>query len=153
LVELGIYPAANPLDSTSKMLEPRIVGIEHYEVAQEVKRILQHYENLKDIIAILGMSELSEEDRNLVYRARKLQKFLSQPFFVAESYSGRAGKYVPLKETVASFKEIVEGRCDDMPEDAFYMVGNIEEAKAKAKQLLAEGEEKTKVKVKKEEYV
>lgn len=153
LVELGIYPAANPLDSTSKMLEPRVVGREHYEVAQEVKRILQHYENLKDIIAILGMSELSEEDRKLVYRARKLQKFLSQPFFVAESYSGRAGKYVPLKETVASFKEIVEGRCDDLPEDAFYMVGNIEEAKAKARQLLGEEEEKAKVKVKKEEYV
>lgn len=153
LVELGIYPAANPLDSTSKMLDPRIVGIEHYEVAQEVKRILQHYENLKDIIAILGMSELSEDDRALVYRARKVQKFLSQPFFVAESYSGRQGKYVTLKEAVSSFKEIVEGRCDDMPEDAFYMVGNLDEAKEKAQKLLAEEEEKAKVKVKKEEYV
>ena len=153
LVELGIYPAANPLDSSSKMLDPRIVGKEHYEVAQEVKRILQHYENLKDIIAILGMSELSEEDRKLVYRARKLQKYLSQPFFVAESYSGRVGKYVSLKETVAGFKEIVEGRCDDLPEDAFYMVGNIEEAKEKARKLVEEEQARAKVSVKKEEYV
>ncbi|HNW31351.1 MAG TPA: hypothetical protein PKN77_01580, partial [Caldisericia bacterium] len=137
----------------SKMLDPRIVGKEHYEVAQEVKRILQHYENLKDIIAILGMSELSEEDRKLVYRARKLQKYLSQPFFVAESYSGRAGKYVSLKETVAGFKEIVEGRCDDLPEDAFYMVGNIEEAKEKARKLVEEEQARAKVSVKKEEYV
>ncbi|NMD14527.1 MAG: F0F1 ATP synthase subunit beta, partial [Caldisericales bacterium] len=143
----------NPLDSSSKMLDPRIVGKEHYEVAQEVKRILQHYENLKDIIAILGMSELSEEDRKLVYRARKLQKYLSQPFFVAESYSGRAGKYVSLKETVAGFKEIVEGRCDDLPEDAFYMVGNIEEAKEKARKLVEEEQARAKVSVKKEEYV
>lgn len=153
LVELGIYPAANPLDSTSKMLDPRIVGHEHYEVAQEVKKVLQHYENLKDIISILGMSELSEEDRQLVYRARKIQKFLSQPFFVAESYSGRTGKNVTLKETIEGFREIVRGNCDNLPEDAFYMVGGIEEVKEKARTLLEEEQNKAKVKIKKEEYV
>lgn len=153
LVELGIYPAANPLTSSSKMLDPRIVGTDHYEVAMEVKRILQHYENLKDIIAILGMSELSEEDRLLVYRARKVQKFLSQPMHVAESYTGLKGASVPLKDTIASFKEVILGNCDDMPEDAFYMVGNLEEAKAKAAKLKAEEEKAAAAKVKKGEYV
>jgi F-type H+-transporting ATPase subunit beta len=153
LVELGIYPAANPLTSSSKMLDPRIVGTDHYEVAMEVKRILQHYENLKDIIAILGMSELSEEDRLLVYRARKVQKFLSQPMHVAESYTGLKGASVPLKDTISSFKEVISGNCDDMPEDAFYMVGNLEEAKAKAAKLKAEEEKAAAAKVKKGEYV
>lgn len=156
LVELGIYPAASPLLSGSKMLDPNIVTPDHYNVAQEVKRILQHYENLKDIIAILGMSELSEEDRQLVYRARKIQKFLSQPMHVAEQFTGKAGVSIPLSETVAGFKELVEGRCDDLPEDAFYMVGNIESAREKAEQILSEEEKsktKKEVKVKKEEYV
>lgn len=153
LVELGIYPAANPLTSSSKMLDPRIVGTDHYEVAMEVKRILQHYENLKDIIAILGMSELSEEDRLLVYRARKVQKFLSQPMFVAETYTGLKGASVPLRETVASFKEVISGNCDDMPEEAFYMVGNLEQAKEKAARLKAEEEKAASVKIKKGEYV
>lgn len=154
LVELGIYPAASPLLSGSKMLDPNIITKDHYEVAQEVKRILQHYENLKDIIAILGMSELSEEDRQLVYRARKIQKFLSQPMHVAAQFTGQPGVSIPLSETVQGFKELIDGQCDDMPEDAFYMVGNMESARKKADKILQEEEKDTsKVKVKKEEYV
>jgi len=154
LVELGIYPAASPLLSGSKMLDPNIISQDHYEVAQEVKRILQHYENLKDIIAILGMSELSEEDRQLVYRARKIQKFLSQPMHVAEQFTGQTGVSIPLSETVYGFKELIDGNCDDMPEDAFYMVGNIDSAREKSERMIREEEKDTsKVDVKKEEYV
>lgn len=130
LVELGIYPAADPLNSTSKILEPEIVGSKHYYVAQNVKRILERYKELSDILSILGMSELSLEDRLIVERARKIQKFLSQPFFVASAYSGRDGKYVSIEETVESFREIIDGECDEIPEDKFYMVGNIEEVKS-----------------------
>ncbi len=155
LVELGIYPAASPLLSGSKMLDPNIITKDHYDVAQEVKRILQHYENLKDIIAILGMSELSEEDRQLVYRARKIQKFLSQPMHVAEQFTGQPGASIPLAETVQGFKELIEGKCDDMPEDAFYMVGNLDSAREKAERILGEEKKSTtkEVEVKKEEYV
>jgi F-type H+-transporting ATPase subunit beta len=135
IVELGIYPAVDPLDSTSRILDPRIVGEEHYQVARSVQRILQRYKELQDIIAILGMEELSEEDKLTVYRARKLQKFLSQPFFVAEVFTGTEGKYVKLEETIRGFKEIVEGRHDDIPEQAFYMVGGIDEVLEKAKSL------------------
>jgi F-type H+/Na+-transporting ATPase subunit beta len=135
IVELGIYPAVDPLDSTSRILDPKVLGDEHYNVAREVQRILQKYKELQDIIAILGMDELSEEDKIVVARARKIQRFLSQPFFVAEAFTGSAGKYVPLKETVKGFKEIVEGKHDDLPEQAFYMVGPIEEAVEKAKKL------------------
>ena len=135
IVELGIYPAIDPLDSTSRQLEPHIVGQEHYEVARKVQSILQKYKELKDIIAILGMDELSEEDKLTVYRARKIQKFLSQPFFVAEVFTGSPGKYVPVKETIRGFKGIAEGEYDDLPEQAFFMVGNIDEAVAKAKSL------------------
>ncbi|KKS94053.1 MAG: ATP synthase subunit beta [Parcubacteria group bacterium GW2011_GWA2_43_13] len=129
LTELGIYPAVDPLDSTSTVLEPGIVGEEHYHVAREVQRILQRYKDLQDIIAILGMDELSEEDKLTVTRARKIQRFLSQPFFVAEIFTGTAGKYVPLADTIRSFKEILSGNCDDVPESAFYMVGSIDEVK------------------------
>ena len=122
LAELGIYPAVDPLDSTSTVLEPGVVGEEHYYVAREVQRILQRYKDLQDVIAILGMDELSDEDKLLVSRARKIQKFLSQPFFVAEIFTGSAGKYVPLSRTILSFKEILEGKLDDVPESAFYMV-------------------------------
>jgi F-type H+/Na+-transporting ATPase subunit beta len=127
--EKGIYPAVDPLDSTSTMLAPDVVGEEHYAVARQVQQTLQKYKDLQDIIAILGMDELSEDDRATVARARKIERFLSQPFFVAQQFTGRAGKYVPLKETVAGFKEILSGALDDLPEQAFYMVGNIEEAK------------------------
>ena len=127
LSELGIYPAVDPLDSTSTALDPLIVGEEHYSVAREVQRILQRYKDLQDIIAILGMDELSDSDRQTVNRARKIQKFLSQPFFVAEAFTGAAGKYVPLKETIRSFKEIIDGKHDHKPEDAFYLKGVIEE--------------------------
>ena len=127
IAELGIYPAVDPLRSTSRMLDPKIVGLEHYEVAREVQRILQRYKELQDFIAILGMEELSEEDKLLVARARRLQRFLSQPFFVAEQFTGTKGKYVPLKETIRGFKEVVEGKHDHLPEQAFYMVGGIEE--------------------------
>ncbi|MCX7858206.1 MAG: F0F1 ATP synthase subunit beta [Deltaproteobacteria bacterium] len=136
IAELGIYPAVDPLDSTSRILDPKIVGEEHYYVAREVQRILQKYKELQDIIAILGMEELSEEDKLLVSRARKIQRFLSQPFFVAEAFTGTPGRYVPLKETVRGFKEIIEGKHDDLPEQAFYMVGTIDEAVEKAKKLL-----------------
>jgi F-type H+/Na+-transporting ATPase subunit beta len=127
--EKGIYPAVDPLDSTSTMLAPDVVGEEHYAVARQVQQTLQKYKDLQDIIAILGMDELSEDDRATVARARKIERFLSQPFFVAQQFTGRSGKYVPLKETVAGFKEILSGALDDLPEQAFYMVGNIEEAK------------------------
>jgi F-type H+-transporting ATPase subunit beta len=127
LVELGIYPAADPLDSTSKMLKPEIVGSNHYEVAQTVKSLLERYKELKDIISILGMSELSDEDRMIVYRARKIQKFLSQPFFVAEKYSGKEGRYVSIADCVEGFSQIIRGDCDEIPEDLFYMVGTIQE--------------------------
>jgi F-type H+-transporting ATPase subunit beta len=133
--ELGIYPAVDPLDSTSTMLSPQIVGEEHYSVARQVQQTLQRYKDLQDIIAILGMDELSEDDKLIVARARKIQRFLSQPFFVASAFTGRDGKYVPLKETIVGFKEILSGELDDLPEQAFYMVGNIEEAKAQAQRL------------------
>ncbi len=129
LVEMGIYPAADPLNSASKILEPQIVGNKHYYVAQNVKRILQRYNELSDIISILGMSELSLEDKLIVDRSRKIQKFLSQPFFVAEVYSGKKGKYVTIEETIEGFREIIDGECDDIPEDKFYMIGSIQEAK------------------------
>ncbi len=133
IAELGIYPAVDPLDSTSRQLDPLVIGQEHYEVARNVQGVLQRYKELKDIIAILGMDELSEEDKSLVARARKIQRFLSQPFFVAEVFTGSPGKYVPLKETISGFKGILEGQYDDLPEQAFYMVGGIEEAIEKAK--------------------
>ena len=133
--ELGIYPAVDPLDSTSRILDPRYVGQEHYDVALTVQRILQRYKDLQDIIAILGIDELSEEDRVTVQRARKIQRFLSQPFFVAEQFTGIPGKYVSTEETIQSFKAIAEGQYDHLPEQAFYMVGGIEEAEAQAKEL------------------
>ena len=135
IAELGIYPAVDPLDSTSRMLDPRILGEEHYSVARQVQEVLQTYKSLQDIIAILGMDELSEEDRLVVDRARKIQRFLSQPFFVAEIFTGTPGVLVPLEETIRGFKEIVEGKHDDVPEAAFYMVGTIDEAIEKAKQM------------------
>ncbi len=137
--ELGIYPAVDPLDSTSRILDPNIIGQEHYAVARDVQEILQRYKDLQDIIAILGMDELSEDDRQLVARARKIQKYLSQPFFVAEAFTGFDGKYVKLSETIQAFKEIVEGKHDDLPEQAFYMVGNMDEVIEKAKKIAAEG--------------
>ncbi len=135
IAELGIYPAVDPLDSTSKALTPGVVGQEHYYVAREVQRILQRYKDLQDIIAILGMEELSEEDKLIVFRARKIQKFLSQPFHVAEQFTGNPGKYVKIEDTIKGFRMIVEGECDELPEQAFYMVGKIEEAFEKAKKL------------------
>jgi F-type H+-transporting ATPase subunit beta len=133
IAELGIYPAVDPLSSVSKALQADIVGEEHYKVAREVQRVLQRYKDLQDIIAILGLDELSPEDKQTVYRARKIQRFLSQPFNVAEVFTGSPGKYVTLKETIKGFRMIVEGECDHIPEQAFYMVGGIEEAIAKAK--------------------
>src|SRR5512136_735154 len=133
--ELGIYPAVDPLDSTSRILDPNIVGEEHYSVAQRVQLVLQRYKELQDIIAILGMDELSDEDKLAVSRARKIQRLLSQPFQVAEAFTGTPGKYVPLKETIKGFKEVVEGRMDDIPEQAFYMVGPVEEVFEKAEKL------------------
>ena len=135
IAELGIYPAVDPLASTSRILDPNVVGEEHYGVAREVQRILQKYKELQDIIAILGMEELSAEDKITVNRARRLQKFLSQPFFVAENFTGFSGKYVKLEDTIRSFREICEGKYDDLPEQAFFMVGSIEEAVEKAKTL------------------
>ncbi len=135
LSELGIYPAVDPLDSTSKLLDPRIVGEEHYEVGRGVQRILQRYKNLQDIIAILGIEELSDEDKLIVARARKIQRFLSQPFHVAEAFTGRPGVYVPLSETIKGFREILDGKHDDLPEQAFYMASNIEEAVKKGQEL------------------
>ena len=133
--ELGIYPAVDPLDSTSRIMDPHVVGAEHYAVAQRVQLVLQRYKELQDIIAILGMDELSDEDKLTVSRARKIQRFLSQPFQVAEAFTGTPGKYVPLKETIKGFKEVVDGKMDDIPEQAFYMVGPIEEVFAKAETL------------------
>ncbi|WP_341909948.1 F0F1 ATP synthase subunit beta [Ferrovibrio terrae] len=138
IAELGIYPAVDPLDSTSRILDPRIVGDEHYDIARRVQSILQSYKSLQDIIAILGMDELSEEDKLTVARARKIQRFLSQPFDVAQVFTGSPGVQVPLAETIRGFKEIVEGKHDHLPESAFYMVGTIDEAIAKAKKLAAE---------------
>ena len=133
--ELGIYPAVHPLKSTSRMLDPQVVGEHHYRIATETQRVLQRYADLKDIIAILGMEELSQEDRQLVHRARRLQRFLSQPFFVAETFTGTPGRFVPVADTIRSFEEILEGKHDDLPEQAFYMVGSIDEAVEKAKTL------------------
>ena len=135
ITELGIYPAVDPLESTSRIMDPLILGEEHYQTARGVQEVLQKYKDLQDIIAILGMEELSEEDKLTVARARKLQRFLSQPFYVAEQFTGMAGKYVPLKETIRGFKGIMEGEYDHLPEQAFYMVGSIEEAVEKAKKL------------------
>jgi F-type H+-transporting ATPase subunit beta len=137
LVEIGIYPAVDPLASSSRILDPRIVGQEHYNVARAVKSILQKYKDLQDIIAILGIDELSEEDKLTVARARKIQRFLSQPFFVAQQFTGLEGKYVKLEDTIRGFKELVEGKYDDLPEQAFYMVGGIEEALKQAEKLAA----------------
>lgn len=137
LAELGIYPAVDPLDSTSRILDPRIVGEEHYAIARQVQSVLQRYKDLQDIIAILGMDELSEEDKLTVMRARKIQRFLSQPFFVAEAFTGSPGRYVRLADTIQGFREIVEGKYDDLPEQAFYMVGTIEEVVEKAAKLSA----------------
>jgi F-type H+/Na+-transporting ATPase subunit beta len=135
IVELGIFPAVDPLASTSRILDPRVIGDEHYGTARAVKQVLQKYKDLQDIIAILGIDELSEEDKLVVARARKIQRFLSQPFFVASQFTGRPGKYVPLNETIRGFKEIVEGKQDDLPEQAFYMVGTIDEAIEAAEQI------------------
>ena len=137
LTEIGIYPAVDPLDSTSRILDPLVVGMEHYTIARQVQETLQRYKDLQDIIAILGMDELSEDDKLTVARARKMQRFLSQPFEVAKQFTGNEGKYVELKDTIRGFKEIVEGKHDDLPEQAFYMVGGIEEAVEKAKKLAA----------------
>ena len=135
IASLGIYPAVDPLDSTSRILSPDVVGIEHYEVARDVQKILQRYKELQDIIAIMGMEELSEDDKLVVGRARKIQRFLSQPFDVSEKFTGFAGKYVPISETVRGFKEIIEGKHDDLPESAFLYVGTIDEAVEKAKKV------------------
>jgi F-type H+-transporting ATPase subunit beta len=137
IVEKGIYPAVDPLDSTSRILDPAIVGEEHYSIARRVKEVLQTYKDLQDIISILGMDELSDEDKLTVMRARKIEKFLSQPFFVAEQFTGMAGRYVKIEDTIRGFKGIVEGEYDDLPENAFLMVGTIEEAVERAKQLQA----------------
>jgi F-type H+-transporting ATPase subunit beta len=137
IVELGIYPAVDPLASSSRILDPRIVGAEHYNVARSVKAVLQKYKDLQDIIAILGIDELSEEDKLTVARARKIQRFLSQPFFVAQQFTGLEGKYVKVADTIKGFREIVEGKHDELPEQAFYMVGTIEEAVEKAKKMAA----------------
>jgi F-type H+-transporting ATPase subunit beta len=135
IASLGIYPAVDPLDSTSRQLDPQVIGEEHYNIAREVQQVLQRYKELKDIIAILGMDELAEEDKLIVYRARRIQRFLSQPFHVAEVFTGAPGKYVSLKDSIRGFKEILNGDHDDMPEQAFYMVGGIDEAVAKAEKL------------------
>ncbi|MBI1725286.1 MAG: F0F1 ATP synthase subunit beta, partial [Candidatus Tectomicrobia bacterium] len=135
IAELGIYPAVDPLDSTSRILDPRVLGEEHYRVARGVQQILQRYKELQDIIAILGMDELSEDDKLTVSRARKIQRFLSQPFNVAEQFTGTPGVYVRLEDTIQGFKELAGGNVDHLPEQAFYMVGNLETAKEKAKSL------------------
>ncbi|MBS6543565.1 MAG: F0F1 ATP synthase subunit beta, partial [Veillonella sp.] len=140
IAELGIYPAVDPLDSTSRILDTHVLGEEHYEVARGVQEVLQKYKDLQDIIAILGMEELSDEDKLTVSRARKIQRFLSQPFFVAEVFTGSPGKYVPLSETLRGFREILDGKHDDLPEGAFYMVGTIDEAVQKAKEMQEKGE-------------
>jgi F-type H+-transporting ATPase subunit beta len=138
IAELGIYPAVDPLDSTSRVLEPRTVGQEHYDVARSVQEVLQKYKSLQDIIAILGMDELSEEDKLTVSRARKIQRFLSQPFHVAEIFTGTPGVFVKVEDTIKGFKAIVAGEYDHLPEAAFYLVGTIEDAVAKAQRLAAE---------------
>ncbi len=135
IVEKGIYPAVDPLDSTSRILDPRIIGEEHYQIARQVQEVLQQYKDLQDIIAILGMDELSDEDKIVVNRARRIERFLSQPFFVAEQFTGQPGKYVPVEETIRGFKEILDGKHDNLPEEAFYMVGNIDEAIEKAERI------------------
>ena len=137
IASLGIYPAVDPLDSTSRILDPRYVGEDHYATARRVQEILQRYKDLQDIIAILGMDELAEEDKVIVSRARKIQRFLSQPFFVAEQFTGLPGKYTPVDETIASFKALCEGEYDHLPEQAFFLVGGIEEAVEQAKQMEA----------------
>jgi F-type H+-transporting ATPase subunit beta len=137
IVEKGIYPAVDPLTSTSRILDPHIVGEEHYSVARDVQQVLQRYKDLQDIIAILGIEELSEEDKLVVWRARKIERFFSQPMFVAEQFTGQEGRYVPLKDTVSGFREVLEGKHDDLPEQAFHMVGTIEDAQEKAKTLAA----------------
>ena len=135
IASLGIYPAVDPLESTSRILSPDVVGIEHYEVAREVQKMLQRYKEHQDIIAIMGMEELSEDDKLVVNRARKIQRFLSQPFSVAEQFTGMQGKYVPVKETIRGFREILDGKHDNLPESAFLFVGTIDEAVEKAKSL------------------
>lgn len=142
IAELGIYPAVDPLDSTSRILDPRLIGEEHYEVARAIQKILQDYKNLQDIIAILGMDELSEEDKQTVYRARKIQRFLSQPFQVAEVFTGYKGKFVSLPDTISGFKGIMQGKYDHIPEQAFYMMGDIKEVEARAAELLSTGTQK-----------
>ncbi|NMB74276.1 MAG: F0F1 ATP synthase subunit beta [Myxococcales bacterium] len=137
LTDLGIYPAVDPLDSTSRILDPRVVGELHYRTAREVQQVLQRYKDLQDIIAILGMEELSDDDKLAVARARKIQRFLSQPFHVAEAFTGRKGEYVELKDTIAGFREILDGKLDDIPEQAFYMTGTIEQVKERARKLVA----------------
>ncbi len=132
---MGIYPAVDPLDSTSRILDPLIIGEEHYQTARDVQQILQRYKDLQDIIAILGIDELSEEDKLIVARARRIQKFLSQPFFVAEQFVGIPGKTVPLEETIRGFRMVVDGEVDELPEQAFYMAGGIDDVFAKAKEL------------------
>src|SRR5262249_41918351 len=133
--ELGIYPAVDPLDSTSRILDPHVVGEEHYNLARAVQKVLQRYKDLQDIIAILGIDELSEDDKLIVARARKIQKFLSQPFFVAEPFTGQPGRYVKLEDTIRSFKQIVEGKCDHIPEQAFYMAGPLREVLQRARRM------------------
>jgi F-type H+-transporting ATPase subunit beta len=135
IAELGLYPAVDPLDSTSKMLDPRIIGDEHYAVSIQVQKILQRYKDLRDIISILGIDELSDDDKVTVYRARKIQRFFSQPMFVAENFTGMKGTYVKLEDTIKGFKMIIDGKLDNLPEQAFYMVGTIEEAIEKGKTL------------------
>merc|ERR1711982_208325 len=135
IAELGIYPAVDPLDSTSRMMDPSIVGQTHYDCARAVQEILQNYKSLQDIIAILGMDELSEEDKLTVSRARKISRFLSQPFFVAEIFTGTPGKFVDLPTIIDDFEEVLSGKCDDLPEGAFYMVGDLKEVKEKAARL------------------
>merc|ERR1711992_406501 len=138
IAELGIYPAVDPLDSTSRIMDPNVIGMEHYQIARGVQKILQDYKSLQDIIAILGMDELSEEDKLTVARARKIQRFLSQPFQVAEVFTGHAGKLVTMEQTISGFTEILAGKYDHLPEVAFYMVGDISEVSAKAERLAAE---------------
>ena len=135
VAENGIYPAVDPLASGSRILDPRVVGEEHYRIARRVQEVLQRYKELSDIIAILGMDELSEEDRKTVHRARRIQRFLSQPMFVAEVFTGNPGKYVPVEKTIEGFRAIVDGEVDDLPEAAFFMVGDIDDAKAKAEAM------------------
>ena len=139
IAEQGLYPAVDPLTSNSRILDPQVVGQEHYDTARGVQQVLQRYKDLQDIIAILGFEELSDEDKQTVSRARKIQRFLSQPMFVAEAFTGQAGKYVPIRETVRGFKEILDGMYDELPEQAFYMIGGIEEAVERAREMAAEG--------------